>query len=270
MVAQGNTGYAVRRGKISENLAISYSISTFSDTIWSMDPSMKQELEQLAEVSLFKDLSLDELQTVRALARIRSLGEDDFFFLQGDPADHLFVLCKGRVKLTQINADGQQILLRIITPWTLFAAIALVGKDSPYPVSAQSAEESSALVWSRVEISKMLEKMPRLALNAMQALAGFVVEFQDRYRELATERVERRLARALLRLVTQSGRKTSEGVLIDLPLSRQDLAEMTGTTLYTVSRILSQWESRQLIVSGRERVVVCNPHGLVKIAEDLP
>jgi CRP/FNR family transcriptional regulator, nitrogen oxide reductase regulator len=235
-----------------------------------MDQTPKQELEQLAEVSLFKDLSLAELQSVRAAARLRSIGADEFFFLQGDQADSLFVLYKGRVKLTQINPDGQQILLRIITPWTLFAAISLVGKNSLYPVSAQSAEESSALVWPRDEINKMLEKMPRLALNAMQALAGFVVEFQDRYRELATERVERRLARALLRLAAQTGRKTSEGVLIDLPLSRQDLAEMTGTTLYTVSRILSQWESKQLIVSGRERVVVCNPHGLVKIAEDLP
>lgn len=100
----------------------------------------------MADVSLFKDLSLDELQNVRAAARIRSVGEDDFFFLQGDPADNLFVLHKGRVKLTQINPDGQQILLRIITPWTLFAAIAMVGKNSLYPVSAQSAEESSALV----------------------------------------------------------------------------------------------------------------------------
>ncbi len=234
-----------------------------------MDPTERQELEHMAKVSLFQDLSQDELRIVRSSARIRRAAEDEFFFLQGDPAENLFVLYNGRVKLTQINADGQQILLRIITPWSLFAAIALVGKNSPYPVSAQAAEESSALVWSRDEINRMLDKIPRLALNAMQLLAGYVIEFQDRYRELATERVERRLARALLRLAAQTGRKTSEGVLIDLPLSRQDLAEMTGTTLYTVSRILSQWESKQLIVSGRERVVVCNPHGLVRIAEDL-
>jgi len=235
-----------------------------------MDPFDKQEIGHMAEVSLFKDLTQDEIQTVRSGARIRQAGADEFFFLQGDQAENLYILHTGRVKLTQINPDGQQILLRIITPWTLFAAIALVGKTTLYPVSAQAAEESTALVWSRGEMDKMLEKIPRLALNAMQLMAEYVIEFQDRYRELATERVERRLARALLRLATQSGRKTSEGVLIDLPLSRQDLAEMTGTTLYTVSRIMSQWETRQLVVSGRERVVVCNPHGLVKIAEDLP
>ena len=234
-----------------------------------MDSSLKSDLEHLASVSLFKDLSMDELATLRGLARIRHAEADEFYFLQGDPAEHLFVLYQGRIKLTQINPDGQQILLRILTPWSLFAAIALAGKQSQYPVSAQAAEESFALVWSREEISQMVVKIPRLALNAMDLLASFVVEFQDRYRELATERVERRLARTLLRLASQTGRKTSEGVLIDLPLTRQDIAEMTGTTLYTVSRILSQWETRQLVISGRERVVIVHPHGLVRIAEDL-
>jgi CRP-like cAMP-binding protein len=74
----------------------------------------------------------------------------------------------------------------------------------------------------------------------------------------------------LLRLARQAGRKVENGVLLDLPLSRQDLGEMTGTTLYTVSRIMSNWEQNGLIETGRERVVICNPHGLVTIAEDLP
>jgi CRP/FNR family transcriptional regulator, nitrogen oxide reductase regulator len=103
----------------------------------------------------------------------------------------------------------------------------------------------------------------------MQVLAGHVREFQNRYRELATERVERRLARTVLRLASQVGRKTDEGVLLDLPLTRQDLAEMSGTTLFTVSRILSQWEDQELVRAGRERLVIRFPHGLVSIAEDL-
>ena len=74
----------------------------------------------------------------------------------------------------------------------------------------------------------------------------------------------------LLRLARQTGKRVDAGILLDLPLSRQDLGEMTGTTLYTISRILSQWEQNGLIQTGRERVVICNPHGLVTIAEDLP
>jgi CRP-like cAMP-binding protein len=92
----------------------------------------------------------------------------------------------------------------------------------------------------------------------------------DRYQELATERVEQRVARALLRLARQVGQKEEDGILINLPLSREDLAEMIGTTLYTVSRILSRWEHQGLVKTGRERVLIRNPHALVDIAEDLP
>jgi CRP-like cAMP-binding protein len=115
-----------------------------------------------------------------------------------------------------------------------------------------------------------MERYPQISLNGLRLIAGRFRELQDRYRELATERVEQRVARALVRLTRQVGKRTEEGVLIDLPLSRQDLGEMTGTTLYTVSRIMSRWEQAGLVVTGRERIVIRNPHGLVIIAEDLP
>jgi CRP-like cAMP-binding protein len=89
-------------------------------------------------------------------------------------------------------------------------------------------------------------------------------------RELSTQRVERRIARTILRLARQSGRKIEQGVLVDLPLSRQDIAEMTGTTLYTVSRVLSDWEDRGLVQSERQQVIITYPHGLVSLAEDIP
>jgi CRP-like cAMP-binding protein len=78
------------------------------------------------------------------------------------------------------------------------------------------------------------------------------------------------VARALLRLARQAGQRAEDGVLIGLPLSREDLAEMTGTTLYTVSRILSHWEQQGFVEAGRERVLIHHPHALVAIAEDLP
>lgn len=93
---------------------------------------------------------------------------------------------------------------------------------------------------------------------------------QDRYRELATERVERRVARALLRLVAQIGRPEEDGVTVAAPLARQDLAEMTGTTLFTVSRILSAWEGQGIVSTGRERVTLRDSALLARIAEDLP
>ena len=99
-------------------------------------------------------------------------------------------------------------------------------------------------------------------------LAGRVKEFQDRYRELATERVERRVAHGLLRLSAQIGKQVEGGILIDLTLSRQDIAEMTGTTIFTVSRTLSKWEAQGIIESGRERVLVRKPDALRAIADE--
>jgi CRP-like cAMP-binding protein len=98
-------------------------------------------------------------------------------------------------------------------------------------------------------------------------MTTYVEEMQSRYRELATERVEQRIARALLRLTSQSGKKSEGG--IELSLSRQDLAEISGTTLYTVSRVLAEWERKAYVQTGREKVWITQPHEMVRIAEGL-
>jgi CRP-like cAMP-binding protein len=115
-----------------------------------------------------------------------------------------------------------------------------------------------------------MEQSPRIALNALRIMSGQIRGFQSTVKDLSTKRVEQRVARAVLRLARESGRNIEEGILIDLPLSRQDLAEMTGTTLFSVSRMLKDWEKQGLIMSQRQRVIITYPHGLVTIAEDLP
>ena len=119
-------------------------------------------------------------------------------------------------------------------------------------------------------MAMLMERHPRLAINAVRFVAERLYQLQVQYRQLSTERVERRVARALLRLVEQAGRPIESGVLIDLPLSRDDIAQMTGTTLYTVSRIISRFESEDLLEAGRQRMVIRNPRQLLKIADDIP
>lgn len=225
--------------------------------------------EPLVRCRLFENLSTSELQTVLQLARVRQVEPDAFFFQQGEPADVLYVLVQGKVRLTQVTPEGYQVLLNFASSGDMFGGIAALG-DAVYPVSAQALGHCRALAWDGRTMVRLMERTPRLALNALSLAAGRIQELQNRFRELATERVERRVARALLRLVRQTGRKVEGGVLVDVPLSRQDLAEMTGTTLYTVSRILSRWEEQGLIEAGRERVLIRLPHGLIVIAEDLP
>ena len=233
------------------------------------NPSPDENSTSLRQVDLFQGLSEAELARVDQAARRRRIPEGAFLYHQGDPATHLHVLLAGSLKLTQVTPEGQQVLLRYARPGEAFAVVAVLS-DMLYPTSAQAVEDSQVASWSREAMTALMLATPRIALRALAILAGHTREFQDRIRELSTERVERRIARALLRLARQTGRKVKEGVLLDLPLSRQDLAELTGTTLFTVSRTLSQWEGQGIIKTGREKVIILSPHGLVTIAEDLP
>lgn len=204
-----------------------------------------------------------------AAAGRRHVGKGEFFFHQDEPADFFYVLVEGQVRLSQLTAEGHQVIIRFMSPGDGMGIIVALS-NTTYPLSAEAVTDCLALRWDYVSTIRLMEQHSRLGLNGLRLVAGRFQDLQDRYRELSTERVERRVARVLLRLARQTGQRTDRGVLIDLPLSRQDLGEMTGTTLYTVSRTLSSWEQQGLIETGRERVIICNPHGLVSIAEDLP
>jgi len=132
----------------------------------------------------------------------------------------------------------------LLHPGTLFGGLVALGSQIRYPVSAEAVEACDVLTWDGREMGHFMEAHPRIALNLTNLLVNHVIELQNRDRELATEQVEQRLARALLRLVRQAGRKVDSGVQIDLPLIRQSLAEMTGTTVFTVSPIMSRWLNR--------------------------
>jgi CRP-like cAMP-binding protein len=229
----------------------------------------KIDIERISDLPLFQQLTPAEVEIILQNSRSRRVEEGGYYFYQEDPATHIYLLSEGKVKLSQLTPDGQQVILNVVGAWEAFGLVAIVD-SATYPVSAQAAADSAALSWDHDTLKSLASRYPTLALNAMTWMASRVHDFQSRIRELSTQRVEQRLARALLRLVRQVGRKTETGVLIDLPITRQDLAEMTGTTLYTVSRILSQWERQGLVDTGRERVVIRFPHGLVRIAEDLP
>jgi len=224
----------------------------------------------LRQLHIFHDLGDEVLRQIQQAARHRHVEAGEIFFHQDDPAVELFALERGQVKVFQISLDGERVTLQLLQPGTVFGGLAALGSQIRYPVSAEAVEDCDVLVWDGREMGALMREHPRIALNLMELLVNHVVELQDRYRELATEQVEQRLARALLRLVRQAGRKVDSGVRIDLPLTRQTLAEMTGTTLFTVSRVMSRWHERGLIDSGKGKVTIVRPHDMVELAEDLP
>ncbi len=223
-------------------------------------------VERLARVPLFSGLTPDARNRIAALARRRAVAADEVFFREGEPAEHFHVLASGRVKIVQTSAEGHQVVLRLIGPWEAFGGVGAFG-DPVFPATAEAVEPSTALVWDSAAMRGLVESEPRLAVNALHFVAARLADLQARYRQLMTERVEQRVARALLRLVRDAGRRVDGGVEIAFPVSRQDLAELAGTTLFTASRLLSAWEQNGIVRSTREHIVVTRPHALVTLAE---
>jgi CRP/FNR family transcriptional regulator, nitrogen oxide reductase regulator len=222
----------------------------------------------LRQVSVFEEATDNDLKVIAQNSFARSIEEGEFFFFQGDAAEYVYVLTSGQVKLLQSNPSGKQVNIRTILPWEMFAALGAVRKDATYPASAQAIQDSAALLIKSEFLNEMMQTRPYLAVGLTRLMTGLIQDIQARYRELATERVEQRIARTLLRLASQIGERVEqETTIVELLFSRQDLAEMTGTTLFTVSRTLSDWEKLGFIEAGRERVRIKNPHELVKIAE---
>lgn len=227
------------------------------------------DLSLVEHLALFRGLEPAELQTVLSAARRYPIPIGEAIFHQDDEATTLFVLVGGRLKVTQVTADGQQVVVRFIGPKDMFGCVAVMG-TSRYPGTATAIEDSLAIGWDSGTMSGLIERHPAIAMNALGTVGHRLQETQTRLRELATQKVERRIAHIVLRLARQSGKRVAKGVQIEFAISRQDIAELAGTTLHTASRVLASWEQQGLIEPGRRKIVIRKPHDLVAIAEELP
>ena len=230
---------------------------------------MKITTADLKQVVVFQNASDDDLRLILKNSITRPIEESGYFFFQGDQAQYLYILTSGQVKLMQSNPNGQQVNLRTIYPWQMFGALGAVRAEATYPASAQALEDSTALAIESGFLHSMIETRPYISFDLMNLMTTYIQEMQARYRELATERVEQRVANALLRVAAQVGIRSGKETIIELSFSRQDVAEMTGTTLYTVSRLLSDWERKGIIETGRERIRIIKPHDLVRISDGM-
>lgn len=229
-----------------------------------MPPPLSRALIQ--NLDMFKFLSDAELDVVLQDASVCRLDPGDAAFQQGQPAEHFFVLLHGRLKVVQITPDGEQIIVRHVNPGDIFG-MARAMRRSHYPASTVAVQESLALSWPATSWDALMSKSPQFATEAIQTVGDRLQDAHSRIRELSTEEVEQRVARALLRLIDESGTPTPEGIQINFPITRQEIAELTGTTLHTVSRLLSGWKTQGIVTSGRRRITVCAPDELIRLAK---
>lgn len=220
----------------------------------------------IADLPLFRAAKPDDLDAVLASARPLRVARDAAIFEQEAEAHSFFLLLDGHVRVVKTTPAGDQVIVRYISAGELIGIAQALGRDT-YPASAIAAADCVVLVWPNSLWPRFIAQIPGFATTTYQAVGSRLQEAQARLVEMATEQVEQRVARALSRLAEQSGRQTEAGVQIDFPISRQDIAEMTGTTLHTVSRLLAAWEARGVVTGGRQRVTVVEPARLHALAE---
>jgi CRP/FNR family transcriptional regulator, nitrogen oxide reductase regulator len=218
---------------------------------------------------IFQNIEEADLRAVLQAAKTRRIPKKETVFAQGQRASEFFVLLHGHLKVVQATADGQQIIVRIVQPGEIYGVAMALGRTD-YPGTAVAIEESITLVWPSSAWPRLVARAPALAVNALQTVGQRLQEAHARIREFSTEEVERRVAHLLLRIVKASGQAPAETADVEFPITRQDVAEMTGTTLFTVSRILSSWEQDGIVTGGRGRISVKEPVRLRAIAERVP
>jgi len=226
----------------------------------------EQYPDALSRSELFDGISPEQLTDILSRGIHSHLKQGQALFHEGDHADMCYLVLKGRIKLSKLHEQGKEAIIRYIEKGSITAAIA-VFKGKRYPVTATALETAEVIGWDRDTIIKLISNYGQLAVNLLRFTIDRIEELQTRFLELSAEQVERRIARALLRIMRQSGRKTDSGVEIEFQLSRQDLADYTGATLYTVSRTLSSWGKKGWIKSGRKRITITDPHSLVNFTE---
>jgi CRP-like cAMP-binding protein len=221
----------------------------------------------LARSPFFRAVASGVLAEAADAALERALRKDETLFLQGDPPTHHHLVAWGRLRLDQTTPDGKNLVLRFMGPGDLVGSVA-VFRNVPYPATPTAMEDTRVFSWTAERMADMVREHAELGARAMSMMGGRIAELQERLQQVSTQQVERRIAAAILRLVAQSGRKVEGGVEIPFPLSRQDLAAMTGTTLHTVSRTLSAWIEEGVLEGRRSsHLVILKPHRLVEIAE---
>jgi CRP-like cAMP-binding protein len=207
---------------------------------------------------IFDGLTETERRQWLAGARPRDARKNEAVARQGEPVQAFALVDSGLLKLLQLTPEGRELIVRFVGPGEPFGGIAVLDA-AVYPVTALALEPTRLLTWPPAVLRPLLESYPQVRLNITREIAAHMTDALTRVRELATERVSQRLAHTLLRLMRQAGTPCPDGVLIAHPLTRQEFADLTGTTLYTVSRTLSRWQAQGILRSTRRHLLVRAP-----------
>jgi CRP/FNR family transcriptional regulator, nitrogen oxide reductase regulator len=195
----------------------------------------------LTNLPPFRSLTREQIREILDAAQTARYDTGRVVFAEGMAVDRFFLLLDGHVRVQRTTTEGDQIILLHIAPGQLFGIGAALGHKT-YPAAAVAADDCVVLAWPNGLWHEFIARYDGFATQTYASIGGRLNDMHAVIVEMATKQVEQRIASALLRLITQTGRKVEGGIEIDFPITRQNISDMTGSTLHTVSRLLSAWE----------------------------
>jgi len=208
---------------------------------------------------------MEDRQRLAAVAGTRAYEKGAVIFNERDPSEQLYTVNEGRVKIVKTTARGTDVILEIFGPGDPLGAVA-VYESRAYPAAAVALEPTTCLVVPRQAFFALLERYPTLVRGLLTGLTHRLVELTNRLAELSTGRVEARLARFFLKLARDIGQRRTDGIFVPLVLSRQEIADMIGTTIETSIRIMSRWGKERLVRTDKDGFLVIDQGALETIA----
>jgi len=219
------------------------------------------KVEILRRLLIFSSLNEEELTELASMAIERSLMPGEFIFWEGDAPDWFYIVQDGKVKVLKHSSLGKEFIIAFFSPGEMFGEVA-VFENKPYPASAQAVAETKVFSINSRDFLSFLASHPMVALRIISILGGRLRDAQDRLRDLAGERVEQRLAKILLMLFAKFGAA--------LPFTRQEIADMSGTTTETAIRVLSRLRDSGIVRSARGKIVILDETKLRLLSEGPP
>jgi CRP/FNR family transcriptional regulator len=222
-------------------------------------------LKNLKKSDLFKTLSDDELKELEPYLAAVSYRKKETIFSEGEPPEWFYIVVKGKVKVTKLSHEGKEIILEVISPHDIFGGVAVL-RNFPYPANAVAMEDSEILKISRKNLMRLVDRFPNLMYCIALQLGDRMKSSYDSLKNIALERVEARIAALLLKLSNKVGVHTDEGVLIDMRLTKQDVADMVGTTVETSIRTFSKFKKQGLVTDTEGKIIIKDREGLMSFS----
>ncbi|MFC1905497.1 Crp/Fnr family transcriptional regulator [Chloroflexota bacterium] len=215
----------------------------------------------LKDSLIFSSLSDDELSELTRLTFERSYNTGKYIFWEGDTPEWFYIIAFGRIKVIKHISSGKEFIVAFFEDGEMFGEVA-VFENKPYPASAQAVTELKVLGIKKADFVIFLSDRPQVALRIINVLGGRLREAQSRLSDFAGERVEQRIARILLMLYSKIGS--------ELPFTKQEIADMAGTTTETTIRVISRLRLAGIIRSGRGKMVILDERRLSLLSDGPP